>query len=214
MKNPSWPDRLFADWYDRLTRSVEESTFRPVRARLLADLSGRILEVGVGTGANLPFYDEQSPAERSSRIFLDSSLAMLRKTREKEGFRRGKPVLGSAASLPFRNRTFDRVVVTLVLCSVDSWREAISEIHRVLKTDGRLILLEHVRSDNPWMARLQSLLTPLWKIPARGCHLDRPTDREIEESFRWIERDRFLLSGTPFVCGILSPKNTSPDENP
>lgn len=213
MKNPSWPDQLFAAWYDRLTRAMEEKAFRPVRYRLLADLSGRVLEIGVGTGANLPFYEKTGGEKAVRRIFLDFSRPMLEKTREKNGFHLGSPVQGSAATLPFPDCSFDRVVVTLVLCSVDGWREAISEIHRVLKPDGRLILLEHVRSDSPWMASLQALLTPLWKIPARGCHLDRPTDREIEKTFRWITRDRFFLSKTPFVCGILSPKNGRSGQN-
>ncbi|MHB1926332.1 MAG: class I SAM-dependent methyltransferase [Leptospirillum sp.] len=203
MSHPSWPDRLFAQWYDRLTRSMEQTTFSPIRERLMKNARGDILEIGVGTGANLPFYDQEISGYR---FFLDSSLPMLGKALQKGCEQSGRLVQGSASNLPFADQTFDTVVVTLVLCSVGDWESAIREIRRVLRSDGHLLLMEHVRSPNHLMATLQRVLTQVWKIPARGCHLDRPTDRALEECFRWVSRDRFVLSRTPFVWGILLPK--------
>ena len=201
---PSWPDRLFAQWYDRLTRSMEQTTFSPVRERLMKNARGDILEIGVGTGANLPFYDHEISGYR---FFLDSSLPMLDKALQRGCGQAGRVLRGSASDLPFADQTFDTVVVTLVLCSVDEWENAIREIRRVLRPDGQLLLMEHVRSHDRLIASLQRLLTPVWKIPARGCHLDRPTDRTLEKYFRWVSRESFILSQTPFVWGILLPGN-------
>lgn len=204
MSASSWPDRLFAQWYDRLTLSLEQTAFAPVRRRLLENARGDVLEIGVGTGANLPFYAKE---ESGNRFFLDNSWPMLQKTFQKGGVQAGRLLQGSASDLPFADRTFDTVVVTLVLCSIEKWEKSIQEIRRVLRPDGRLLLMEHVLSQRPPMASLQRILTPLWKIPARGCHLDRPTDQTLEEYFRWVSRDRFVLSHTPFVWGILIPQS-------
>ncbi|MHB8543339.1 MAG: class I SAM-dependent methyltransferase [Leptospirales bacterium] len=186
MRPPSLPDRLFARWYDRLTSSMEKQHFGLIRARLITEARGDTLEISVGTGANLPYYPQSpeggSPAP-SHRIFLDSSLPMLWEARSKGVRSLGSPVQGSASCLPFGTHSFDTVVVTLVLCSVPEYAKAIREIHRVLRTDGRLIVLEHVRSDHPFMRKVQQILTPLWKYPARGCHLDRPTGKILEEFF-------------------------------
>lgn len=202
MSPPSWPDRLFAQWYDRLTRSLEQTTFSPIRERLMKSARGDILEIGVGTGANLPFYHQEI---FGYRFFLDSSLPMLEKALQRGVGQAGSVLQGSASNLPFADQTFDTVVVTLVLCSVDEWESAIREIRRVLRPDGQLLLMEHVRSQDRLIASLQRFLTPFWKIPARGCHLDRTTDRTLEKYFRWVSRESFVLSKTPFVWGILLP---------
>jgi ubiquinone/menaquinone biosynthesis C-methylase UbiE len=135
---------------------------------------------------------------------------MINKALQKGCEQAGRLLQGSASNLPFDDQTFDTVVVTLVLCSVGEWESAIREIRRVLRPDGQLLLMEHVRSQNPLIASLQHVLTPLWKIPSRGCHLDRPTDRTLEKYFRWVSRESFVLSQTPFVWGILLPKSGLP----
>ena len=203
MKNTSWPDRLFAVWYDRLMEKMEQNTFRPVRKRLLQHARGHVLEIGVGTGANASFYEDRFV---SGKVFLDSSFPMLQVALRKGICPQGSLVLGSGSELPFSTGSFDTVVVTLVLCSVKDWKQAIREIRRVLRPEGQLIVLEHVQSRHPVIFFFQSLLTPVWKIPARGCHLDRPTDQTLGSCFEWIERDQIVLSGMPFVFGRLSPR--------
>lgn len=203
MKNASWPDRLFASWYDRLMEKMEQNTFHPVRKRLLKNARGNVLEIGAGTGANCSFYEDQFV---SGKVFLDSSFPMMKVALGKGICPQGTLVLGSGSELPFGTGSFDTVVVTLVLCSVKDWEQAIREIYRVLRPDGELILLEHVQSQHPVVFFFQRVLTPFWKIPARGCHLDRPTDRFLGTCFKWKEQDRIVLSGIPFVFGRLSPR--------
>ncbi|KGA93547.1 class I SAM-dependent methyltransferase [Leptospirillum ferriphilum] len=203
MKSASWPDRLFAAWYDRLMQKMEENTFRPVRKRLLKHARGHVLEIGVGTGANASFYEDRFV---SGKVFLDSSFPMLQVALRKGICPPGTLVLGSGSELPFSTGIFDTVVVTLVLCSVNHWEQAIREIRRVLSPRGHLIVLEHVQSRHPVISFFQSVLTPVWKIPARGCHLDRPTDQTLGSCFEWIERDQIVLSGMPFVFGRLTPR--------
>lgn len=209
MRSESLPDRLFARWYDRLTDSMEKNHFAPIRSKLLAEARGDILEIGVGTGANLPHYSKNPEGDfplPSHRIFLDSSLPMLREASGKGIRSLGNLALGSASALPFRDRSFDTVVVTLVLCSVSEYTTAIREIHRVISPEGRLIVLEHIQSDHLLMRTLQRILTPFWKYPARGCHLDRPTGKLLENYFDWTHQEMFFLSRMPFLFGVLNPQ--------
>ena len=163
--------RFFARHYDGLTAATERHWLAAHRAALVGPLRGRVLEIGAGTGANLPYYRdlrcltvvEPSPAMRDHlRNRLDTAAVPV------------DLVDATAERLPFPAGAFDAVVCTLVLCSVDDPAQAVAEIRRVLAPWGRLVFLEHVR-DSGLRGRIQHLVTPVHRRLAAGCHPDRDT---------------------------------------
>jgi ubiquinone/menaquinone biosynthesis C-methylase UbiE len=140
------------------------------RAQLVEAATGTVLEVGAGTGRNLPHY------RRARRIVLtDPDAAMLARTQRRLS---GcccpvEVVVADAQRLPFADRSFDEVVATLVFCTIPVPQAAYAEVRRVLRPGGVFRLLEHVRTPRSWIARMQDLLTPVWKRLAHGCHLNR-----------------------------------------
>lgn len=171
--------RLIAAFYDRLTQSSEAACLQQWRAELLCDLSGHVLEVGAGTGLNLPYYPQTV-----SRLVLSEPDPHMRSKlvqKARAQHRDGSEVLdGSLEGLPHAAGTFDAVVATLVLCSVPRLDQALKEIHRVLKPGGRFVFLEHVAAeDRPRRLRWQHRVEPIWKRLAGNCHLTRRTGAAI-----------------------------------
>jgi ubiquinone/menaquinone biosynthesis C-methylase UbiE len=154
---------------------------RELRSRLLTGIEGNALEIGVGWGANLPLY---SPAARVAAVDIDRErLEMAAETLFKNG--RSSQITISCADaqeLPFASHSFDYVVGTLVFCSVPDPIVALSEVKRVLRPDGRLLLLEHVRGLTPIMRRLTDWLHPLWFALQGECHLNRETAKTVVEA--------------------------------
>jgi ubiquinone/menaquinone biosynthesis C-methylase UbiE len=141
-----------------------------LRQRLVSNLVGEILEIGVGTGLNLRHY---GPGARVTGI--DPAPNLLRAAAPRA---RGYDlVLASAAALPFPDATFDMIVSPLVFCSIPTplLIPALAELRRVLRPDGQLLLLEHTRTDRPWLDLSIDALAPLWLRLSGGCHLDRDT---------------------------------------
>ncbi len=192
-----WYERIFAAFYDPLLKNVENQSFSPLRSRLLAGISGTVLDLGAGTGSNLPFYDRPG----ITPVFLDRSLPMLKKGLAKGMKTCGHPVAGSATALPFPDESFDSIVSSLVLCSVEDLFASLSEINRILKKDGTLFLMEHVLSLSPQIAALQRFATPLWKTVAGGCHLDRATDTVVRTLFIEESSWQETIGGLPFHFG-------------
>ena len=205
---PSLWERLFAAVYDPLLRSVESRRLSPLRKKLLQGLHGTILDLGSGTGANLPFLS--LPGTRT--VFLELSWPMIEKGLAKGMGRSGPVVRGSATSLPFADQSFDSCISALVLCSVSDPEAALLEIRRVLRPEGTLFMMEHVLSDQPPVAAIQRMATPVWKHMAGGCHLDRDTDRMASRIFEKKEEWTETFSGIPFRLGrYLNRTKTSPD---
>jgi ubiquinone/menaquinone biosynthesis C-methylase UbiE len=151
--------------------SLGNEHFAALRRQTLAAARGRVLEVGVGTGLNLVCY----PAAVERVVGIDPNPGMLALA-ARQAARAPHPVElapGSAESLAFPDGSFDTVVSTLTLCSVESPAAALAEIHRVLAPDGRFLFLEHGLADRPRVARWQRRLTPLQRRVGDGCHLDR-----------------------------------------
>jgi ubiquinone/menaquinone biosynthesis C-methylase UbiE len=166
--------RLFAAGYDTVMKGPEKTTFRRHREALLGPVSGRVLEIGGGTGANLPFYG----AGVEELVITEPEEPMARRLERKLGDHAGLParvVHAPAEALPFEDASFDYVVSTLVLCTVDDPQRALAEARRLLKPGGQLLFMEHVRSDDPKLARWQDRLQPLQYRLGHGCHCNRRT---------------------------------------
>src|SRR5712692_2220258 len=145
------------------------------RRWLVAGARGRVLDLGSGTGRNLPLLPRGTGA-----VAVDPSLDALKRARRRAA---NVPlVAGRAEALPFRDRTFDTVLSGLVFCSVGDVPRGLDEMKRVLRPAGELRMLEHVRSRVAWRARLQDLIQPVWTAVAGGCHPNRDTEAAVEHA--------------------------------
>jgi ubiquinone/menaquinone biosynthesis C-methylase UbiE len=161
--------RIFATFYDRALAAQEDAGLRDARHELLAQARGRVLEIGAGTGLNRQHYTDAV----TELVLTEPEEPMAKRLRKRAGS--ATVVVAPAEELPFADASFDTVVSTLVLCTVRSPEAAMAEIRRVLKPDGSLLLLEHVRSGDPDLARWQDRLLPLHRRVAHGCHPNRDT---------------------------------------
>jgi len=149
-----------------------------LRAQWIPHARGEVLEVGVGSGLNLPFYSREVQRLRG----VDPSLELQRMARKRAS---GAPfavefLLQSAEDpLPISTGSMDTVVLTWTLCSIPNTSRALMEIRRVLRPDGRLLFLEHGRAPDPGVALWQDRITPIWKHIAGGCTLNRKMDELI-----------------------------------
>jgi ubiquinone/menaquinone biosynthesis C-methylase UbiE len=168
--------RLFARFYDGALADTEAAGLAARRAALLAGARGRVLELGAGTGLNLPHY----PPQLERLVLTEPEEPMRRRLHERAGGRAVTIVAAPAERLPFEDASFDTVVATLTLCTVDDLPTALAEARRVLVPGGRLLFCEHVRSGDPRVARRQDWLTPLWRRVGHGCHANRDTLAAIE----------------------------------
>ncbi|HTE83761.1 MAG TPA: class I SAM-dependent methyltransferase [Dehalococcoidia bacterium] len=195
--------RCFAALHDRFSAPMERRVLIPLRQRF-GDLRGEVLEIGVGTGANLPHY---SPSAHVTGIEPDPF--MLKRARERLAQLHAANIdlrLASAELLPFPDQSFDPVVSTLVLCTVPNPSRALAEIRRVLKPNGTFDFIEHVRGEGR-LGRFQVLIRPLWERLGAGCQLNCRTGESIEAagfSVKQIEVKRIQL-GIPLLVGTAEP---------
>ena len=186
-----YADQIFPrvmDWIMRAPR------FRELRKQVLAPARGHVLEIGFGTGLNLPHYPRGvtwltavDPANFPNALVEKQTTA---------GSIPVKLVRLSAETLPFESGQFDWVVSTWTLCTIADAERALHEMGRVLRGDGRLIFVEHGRSPEPRIVHWQDRLTPVWRRIAGGCHLNRPIDQLIEASgFEIPEIERGYIKG-------------------
>jgi ubiquinone/menaquinone biosynthesis C-methylase UbiE len=177
--------RAFTALYDRSLKGTEEAGLREMRRETLAEASGRTIDLGAGTGANLGLY----PEAVTELVLAEPDPHMLRRLRPKlaEAGVAAEIVQASAESLPFEDASFDTAVFTLVLCTVPDPAAALAEAARVLKPGGRLLFVEHVRSQEPGLARWQDRLHGPWKFFGDGCNCNRDTVAAIESSPLTVE---------------------------
>ncbi len=182
--------RLFARYYDRITAGYEAAVRERKRA-LVGPLRGTVVEIGPGTGWNLPLVDTSvrwigvEPSGPMREKLYERARELGRKVEVREG---------SAESLPFDDGEVDAVVSTLVLCSVSDLPAALSEARRVLRPGGRLVFWEHVLApeERPWLRRAQRTLAPLWRFYADGCRCDQDTEHALlAAGFGAVELERF-----------------------
>ena len=148
-----------------------------LRERLVGEAQGRVLEIGIGSGLNLPFYRREVEVV----LGIDPSPELLARARRQAAWVHFPVELcrGGAEELPLDAASVDSVVMTWTLCSVAEPARALGEIRRVLRPGGALLFLEHGQAPERSVARWQDRLTPLWRRIAGGCHLDRPVGRLI-----------------------------------
>jgi ubiquinone/menaquinone biosynthesis C-methylase UbiE len=163
-----------------LNLTMRRKRLAPLRENLLAAAGGRVLEVGVGSGLNLPFYRR----DVTEIIGVDSSLALLHLASRNAAWAPCpvKLLEGSAERLPLASASVDQVVMTWTLCSIAEPLRALAEIRRVLRPGGALLFIEHGRAAEPGVRRWQDRLTPFWRRLAGNCHLNRPVDQLIDRS--------------------------------
>lgn len=156
---------------------MRQAQLVPLRSSLIEAARGRVLEVGVGSGLNIPFYRR----DVIQMIGLDPSRALLNKARQTAVWSRCpvRLIEGRGEALPLASRSIDHVVMTWTLCSVVDPVGTLGEIRRVLRPGGALLFIEHGKApnDDPHVQRWQELFTPLWRRIAGHCHLNRPVDR-------------------------------------
>jgi ubiquinone/menaquinone biosynthesis C-methylase UbiE len=186
-------------YQDRILPSLIHLAMRnrnlaPYRKRVVSEAAGRVLEIGVGSGLNLPFYGESA----SHVIGLDPSPRLLAMARA-AARRTAMPlelIEGSAEAIPIEDRSVDTVMTTWTLCSIPEVGCALHEMRRVLRRSGRLLFVEHGRAPEAGVRWWQDRLTPMWKHLAGGCHLNRAIDQLIEDAGFRIERlDRGYMRG-------------------
>jgi ubiquinone/menaquinone biosynthesis C-methylase UbiE len=160
--------------------AMRQAALRPFRQRVIGAAEGRVLEVGIGSGLNLPLYGE---AVRTV-IGLEPSPELLRMARDRAATAPVPVELlkASAEAVPLDTASIDTVVMTWTLCTIPDPHRALAELRRVLKPGGALLFVEHGRAPEPGVARWQDRLDPLWRRAAGGCHLNRKIDDLISGS--------------------------------
>ena len=158
--------------------SMRQKNLAAYRARIIPAAEGRVLEIGIGSGLNLPFYSRNVARviglEPSPRL-----LAMARRV-ERTGNGPVEFIEGSAEAIPLQDASVDTVVTTWTLCSIPDALRALRDMRRVLRTGGRLLFVEHGRAPDPKVVWWQDQLTPAWKRLGGGCHLNRAIETLIE----------------------------------
>ena len=196
-----------ASFYDRkilpalLTCDCSSPPMMKQRAKVVPQARGKVLELGIGMGLNLQFYD---PAKVESVAGVDPAAEL--RARAQAAPRDPRLAVevadGTAEALPFGDASFDTVVCTFTLCSVHTPRAALDEARRVLKPGGRFLFCEHGLSPDADVAKWQRRVEPIWKRLAGGCRLTRPVASAIAEAGFALERvETMYVPGTPRIAG-------------
>ena len=201
---------FMAKFYDSSMKEIERLCFSGWRSELLSNVSGDVLEIGSGTGINLVHY----PKSINSLVLTEPDNHMLKllyknieqRQVDKSIVENTRAEKFAADKLEFPDDSFDTVVSTLVLCSVDSPVATLNEIKRVLKPNGKLYFLEHVvAADKPHLIKWQKFFQPFWIHMCGNCHLTRDTESNIKDagfSFERIDRP-YSTGGPPIVSPTI-----------
>ena len=185
-----WYGNIFARIYDPFMHKIEEKIFAHKRHSFLHSLSGDILDVGSGTGANFTYF-----SKNANVIALEPNKKMMEYAAAKFPVEANiELVLGGIGdgNTDFKNHQFDYIVSTLVLCTIPNPEQAFEHFKKWLKPGGKLILIEHIRSHNHVSGLAQDVINPVWKLVADGCNLNRDTDKMVQDAgFRTVSENHF-----------------------
>lgn len=181
--------------------SMADAILGSYRREVLADVSGDVLEIGFGTGLNLPYYPDQV----RQIVTVDPNPGVHRLAQQRID---ASPItvdhrMLSGEALPMADHSFDSVVSTFTLCSIPKIEQALAEIYRVLRPGGRFFFVEHGLSDEPSVQVWQHRLTPLQKRIAGGCHFDRDMGQLIEQQFDQVELEAAYAHKVPKFAGYF-----------
>ena len=171
------------------------------RQEVLAQVQGEVLEIGFGTGLNLPYYPKR--IRKITTVDPNPGVNQLAQKRIQESSMMVDHRVLSGEQLPMADNTFDSVVSTWTLCSIANVDQAIQEIYRVLKPGGRFFFIEHGLSEDPGVQIWQHRLNPIQKVIGDGCHLDRDIQTLIKKQFQDIEIEQFDMENAPKTLGHL-----------
>lgn len=181
-----------------------------LRSQLVPSCQGTVLEVGIGSALNLPFYD---PGKVGLVYGLEPSEGMRRKAQSKL---ESSPVPVEwldlpGEKIPLEDNSVDTVLLTFTLCTIPDSQAALAQMRRVLRPEGRLLFLEHGQAPDTGVRKWQDRITPAWKKIAGGCHLNRPISHLLEDAgFRVEEIDNLYVPNTPKIAGYVYLGSASP----
>ncbi|MGI2907884.1 class I SAM-dependent methyltransferase [Tolypothrix sp. VBCCA 56010] len=181
--------------------SMSDASLANYRTSVLAQVTGETLEIGFGTGLNLPYY----PKHIKKLITVDANPGMnalaLKRIQASDILVEHNVLNGE--NLPFASQSFDSVVTTWTLCSIANVEQALKEIYRVLKPQGRYFFIEHGLSNDPKVQVWQNRLTPIQKVIGDGCHLNRNIKHLVENQFSHLTIEQFYSENLPKILGYL-----------
>jgi ubiquinone/menaquinone biosynthesis C-methylase UbiE len=185
-------------WF--MDRGMANPAYAPHRREMLAGVSGEVLEIGFGSGINLPYYPD--PVTKLTTVDVNPGLNAIAQRRLAASPLTVENWVLNGECLPMADASFDYVVSTYTLCSIARVHEALQEIYRVLKPGGKFVFLEHGLSDRPGVQRWQHRLTPLNKALADGCHQNRNIQQLVEAHFDHVALERFADDAMGFMGQI------------
>lgn len=208
MSNVEWQPKP-SSWWDKVMVpkligcACAQPQIMKARARIVPQASGDVLELGCGGGINMQFYD---PAEISSFSGLDPSPGLLDRSHKAASEKGMKADIrgGIGEAMPFDDASFDTLLVTFTLCSVDDQQQVLSEMRRVLRPDGKVLFLEHGSAPDAGVQKWQRRIEPMWKRISGNCHLTRPiTDAYKTAGFAVADVEKDYMPKTPRPFGWI-----------
>lgn len=181
--------------------AMSSETLQSYRQNLLADVSGEVLEIGFGTGLNLPYYPEG--VDKITTVEPNPGMKRLARSRIVQSQITVDYKILNGESLPMEDASFDSVVCTWTLCSISLVDQAIAEIYRLLKPGGKFFFIEHGLSKDSHIQLWQNRLTPVQKIIADGCHLNRKISDLVRQQFPNVTTEQFYAPKLPKVIGYM-----------
>jgi ubiquinone/menaquinone biosynthesis C-methylase UbiE len=181
--------------------SMSNPQFSDYRQQVLSQVSGDVLEIGFGTGLNLPHYPNQ--IEKVTTIDANPGMNSLAEKRIQASSLQVDNKVLNGENLPMPDNSFDSVVSTWTLCSIANVDQALQEIHRVLKPGGKFFFIEHGLSEEENIQVWQNRLTPLQKVIGDGCHFNRNIEQLVKNHFQTVTLEKFYAPKTPKVGGYM-----------
>ena len=208
MSKAEWQPKP-SSWWDKVMVpkligcACAQPQIMKARARIVPQASGDVLELGCGGGINMQFYD---PAQISSFSGLDPSPGLLDRSHKAASEKGMKADIrgGIGEAMPFDDASFDTLLVTFTLCSVDDQQQVLSEMRRVLRPDGKVLFLEHGSAPDAGVQKWQRRIEPMWKRISGNCHLTRPiTDAYKAAGFAVADVEKDYMPKTPRPFGWI-----------